>query len=192
MAAGAAPVTLVSNAVIIDNAPFYSVGAEDTIGGGNFALNHPNFIDVPYAIFDFGSVTSVSGAWLNWNFGSLYGGSGPAQITLYVGHDADGAITTGDRFMGTAIDTFTYSGGEVRNFDVTAYVNASLASGQFFAARFEATVAPGSLNGYYGGNFETPSLEYRDGSTDPVPEPASLLLLGTGIAGMAARRRRKN
>lgn len=184
--AGATAVPLVDNRVIIDHSPFYSQGAEDRLGTGNYALNHPGFIDIPYAIFDFGSVSSVGSAILNWNFGSLFGGSGPAEIKLYVGNDADGVISTSDRFMGSAIDTFTYSGGEVRNFNVTALVNAALSSGQYFAARLEATVAPGDLSGYYGGQFLVPSLEIS-----PVPEPETyaMLLIGLGLLGFSAKRR---
>lgn len=183
----AAAVPLVDNQVIIDNSPFYSQGAEDRLGTGNYALNHPGFIDIPYAIFDFGSVSSVGSAILNWNFGSLFGGSGPAEIKLYVGNDADGVISTSDRFMGVAVDTFTYSGGEVRNFDVTPWVNASLSSGQYFAARLEATVAPDDLVSYYGGQFLTPSLEIS-----PVPEPETyaMFLVGFGLLGFAVRRRK--
>lgn len=185
--ATAAAVPLIDNRVIIDRSPFYSQGAEDGLGTGNYALNHPSFIDIPYAIFDFGSVSSVGSAILNWSFSSLFGGSGPAEIKLYAGNDADGVISTSDRFMGSAIDTFTYSGGEVRNFDVTALVNAALSSGQYFAARLEATVAPGDLSGYYGGQFLVPSLEIS-----PVPEPEAyaMFLVGLGLLGVAARRRK--
>lgn len=182
----AAAVPLVDNRVIIDNSPFYSQGSEDRLGTGNYALNHPGFIDIPYAIFDLGSVSSVGSAILSWNFGSLFGGSGPAEIKLYVGNDADGVISVSDRFMGVAVDTFTYSGGEVRNFDATAWVNAALSSGQFFAARLEATVAPDDLVGYYGGQFLIPTLEIS-----PVPEPETyaMFLIGLGLLGFSAKRR---
>jgi len=188
--AAAATIPLVSNQVIVDNSPFNSIGPEDGIGGGNYALNYPGFIDIPYAIFDFGATSSVSSATLTWDFASLFGGSGPAQITLYAGNDASGTITTGDRFMGTPIDTFTYSGGELRTYDVTAAVNAALSSGQFFAVRLEATAPPSTLNGYYGGSFLTPSLVADAGDAPSVPEPSSVLLLGAGLAAVTLKRRR--
>ena len=189
--AAADTASLVSNAVIVDSGPFYSIGAEDVIGSGNYALNHPAFIDIPYATFSFGANTSVNYATLTWNFGTLFN-SGPSQITLYVGSDADGAVTTSDRFMGTAINTATYSGGELASFDVTSFVNAALASNQFFAARFEVTAAPGTLNGYSGGQFGDPSVRFNDPTNGGVPEPASwaLMIGGFGLAGTALRRRR--
>ena len=48
------------------------------------------------------------------------------------------------------IDTFTYSGGELRSHDVTALLNAALLVSPYFAARLEATVPPGALGNYYG------------------------------------------
>ncbi len=187
--ASAAPITLVDNQVIIDNSPFFSVGPEDGLGGSNFALNDPDFIDIPYAIFDFGSTTAVSNATLTWNFGSLYGGSGPASIRLYVGSDVSGTITIADRFMGVAADTSTYSGGELKTFDLTSFVNTALLSGRYFAVRLEATVAPGSLAGFYGGNFLTPSLDAAPASA--IPEPSTLVLLGTGLLLAGFRKRKR-
>jgi hypothetical protein len=183
------PIPLTANATIIDNNPFYGVGPEDGVGVFNYALNHPAFIDIPYAIFDFGALGSVTAATLTWNFQSLYL-SPAADITLYVGSDADGIVTTADRFMGTAIDTFTYSGGELRTFDVTAHVNASLVGGRYFAARLEATVPPASLSDYYGGLFDVPSLD-ASSEVSPIPEPGSMILLGTGLAGLRAWRKRR-
>lgn len=184
----AASVPLIDNQVIIDNNPFFSIGAEDGLGVGNYALNHPSFIDIPYAIFDFGSTASVGSAVLSWNFNSLYGGSGPAQISLYAGNDTDGLISVNDRFNGSFVTVSSFSGGETWSVDVTALVNSSLSSGQYFAARLEAVLPPSILSGYYGGQFFAPSLEIS-----PVPEPETyaMLLAGLGLLGFTMRRKNK-
>ncbi len=180
----AASVPLIDNQVIIDNNPFFSIGAEDGLGVGNYALNHPGFIDIPYAIFDFGSTASVGSAVLSWNFNSLYGGSGAAQISLYAGNDADGLISVNDRFNGSFVTVSSFSGGETWSVDVTALVNSSLSSGQYFAARLEAVLPPSILSGYYGGQFFAPSLEI---SAVPEPETYAMLLAGLGILGFSMR-----
>lgn len=184
----AASVPLIDNQVIIDNNPFYSIGAEDKLGGFNYALNHFEYIDIPYAIFDFGSTASVGSAVLTWNFNSLYGSSGPAQISLYAGNDADGIISVNDRFNGSFVAVNTFSGGETWSVDVTSLVNSSLGSGQYFAARLEAVLPPSVLSGHYGGQFFAPSLEIS-----PVPEPETyaMLLAGLGILGFSLRRKKQ-
>ena len=40
----AASAPLIDNQVIVDNSPFYSQGAEDRLGTGNYALNHPGLL----------------------------------------------------------------------------------------------------------------------------------------------------
>jgi hypothetical protein len=68
--------------------------------------------------------------------------------------------------MGTAIDTSAYSGGECWTIDVTAYMNASLASGRYFTARLEATVPPASLSGHQDGHHDVPSKRRQESGTD--------------------------
>jgi hypothetical protein len=92
--------------------------------------------------------------------------------------------------MGTPIGTSIYSGGELRSYDVTALVNNALLSGQYFAARLEATAPPGTLSGFYGGQFLVPSLDATAGAA-AVPEPSTLLLFGMGGLGLIAKLRRR-
>jgi hypothetical protein len=39
--------------------------------------------------------------------------------------------------------------------------------------------------------FVPTNVTYYFGATEPIPEPATLVLLGTGLAGIAARVRRR-
>jgi hypothetical protein len=186
--AAADPVPLVANAVIIDNAPFFNFGPEDHLGSGNYAVNHRTFIDIPYAIFDLRSVGTIERATLTWDFIELYGDSPPALITLYGGSDGDGTISPMDRLVGSTIDTFLYSGGQRRSYDVTPFVQLAAGSGFYFAVRLEAAIPPAGVSEYYGGQFEVPSLSIDDPTV--VPEPASLALVAAGLGMTLARRRR--
>ncbi|KPP84841.1 MAG: putative extracellular protein [Rhodobacteraceae bacterium HLUCCA08] len=188
--AQAATLNPTENAVILDYAPFNSVGSEDTIGFGNYALNYGTFIDMPYAIFDFGGLSSVSSAVLNLDFLGPYGGSGPTSITLYTGIDTDGVITTLDRFMGIALDSYVYGSAVSRMIDITAEVNASLTTGDDFAIRLEVDAAPGTFSGFAGGQFATPTITYETGVA-AVPLPAGLPLLGGGLLVLFGWNRRK-
>ena len=41
-----------------------------------------------------------------------------------------------------------------------------------------------------GGGIEVDHLQYGQSNTNPVPEPSTLLLLGSGLVGLAGMRRR--
>ena len=75
------------------------------------------------------------------------------------------------------------------------------------ATFFDVFAAIGTTPGNYGGSFsvsigdaqgnflfdltEEFFIVVREGGTQPIPEPATMFLLGSGLAGLAAARRRK-
>ena len=80
----------------------------------------------------------------------------------------------GDAYLGSVTNLFTHGqlGGNYEHFDLTGFGNITRID-------FDSVLDPN------GGAMD--NLQY-----DSVPEPASLVLLGVGLAGFAARRRRRN
>jgi len=111
------------------------------------------------------------------------GGSYTIGVFSYVG---DNLTTLSDyQAVGSLLGSFSTAGltvGTPFSFDVTSALNANV--GGSLGIRLQALSEPGQTS-YTFDNFQIST------TSTPVPEPGTLLMLGTGIAGAAARYRRR-
>lgn len=125
------------------------------------------------------------------------------ESTIHFGYDFGLSYTSNDKpneNLGSF--TFSWSGSPLPvTFDLVFLLKAGDDFALYFFDNFELTQYPTTASGTYKVSFtnnggQYPALSHlsvfgRQEPTQPVPEPATMLLFGSGIIGLAAVARRK-
>ncbi len=100
------------------------------------------------------------------------------------------SLPSGDSFSGTFAGTIQQAN---QNGDTTYALSYTITGGKgIFTGATGGGTSAGNLNVITGATTDNMTLSISaPGLTAPVPEPATLFLLGTGLVGMTARLQRK-
>ena len=132
--------------------------------------------------------------------GSLLGGTATLRGTTYrvssganpefavIGLDWFGSLVIPSGFTGgTLTAPFRFSG----NFGYPADPNNTFYYVPLAGSGLASVTFQPWPNNFYPGAFEVTAARFEFNAADPVPEPASMFLIGTGLAALAVRRRRR-
>jgi hypothetical protein len=159
--------------------------------GGDVVATGSGSIDTT-ALTLLGNTNNSANVWAGFPLGSfaVVGGTTTVPQDVYTGITGSASFGSGDQFFATS------GGGDV--FGVVANIVLDLPSGYVSGTSLSATstwagasfsslgLTPGSYSWTWGAGADADSFTLNIGGTAPIPEPTGLVLLATGVLGLAS------
>jgi hypothetical protein len=171
-----------------NNAAVFLDNSNRTIGNATFTGNQVGFFVDSTLVADGAYHTSD---YLEWE-------GGAKQLTVTFASPVTAFGVDIGTFYGDTNDTITITASNISigfTTSLNSYAFFGLTSGTPFSSVVFTDTGGGPTSTLHAGFYPAiDNLSYQLAATasDPIPEPATLLLLGTGLAGVVRTRRRRN